>query len=703
MFNKKHRNSGWLWLVVLAFNLLFSDTIFAQAAESAYMEGRPYRNLFSERGLATGGYIQSTLAANWNLAKYSADHQLIYDAANTNPPEAYVLDINNNDIRSEGMSYGMYVAVLLNDKDTFDKLWRFALNRTRQSQGWFAWQTSPTSPYSAIDTNPAPDGEEYFAMALFLAHGRWGSAPTGALNYIYYANDILDTLRTQLFDPQSQLIYFSPATSQKYTDPSYHLPLFYEMWALWASSNNDFWRSAAQKSREFLKNAAHPVTGLFPEYAEFNGQPVQPNTNGNANSGRFAYDSWRVIQNIALDYYWWSRDPGLKAIVERQQQFYQDKNFNYVNIYELNGTAVGSDRSPGHIWMNATSALISPIFGGYNGAPGENDIGWSLLQDVFDNRWNMPTGQYRYYDGMLQLLGLAHTSGQFTLYGPTVSASTSDLYPNLSNLVQPGLFIRNTTGQTLSNFTAKYFFTVENDKTPVLEDVWTPHSNLSLQQIQGDLWAVVMDYSGYSLAAGAQVPASNEGESFRLRYSDWSTFDKSNDYSQPESGAYNNSVRIAVYDNAGNLVMGSEPDASASAAPGIAKLGNAWSGKLLTATTQQNDAETRGQPANSGWSSQDWIVEPIAGTGHVRLKNAWTGKYLNVQNENENAKVVTYDLNPDWQSQQWIIVPVPGKATVRIRNLWSGKYITLVDTSDYSPIIAKALDTGWLSQEWNLQ
>ena len=36
---------------------------------------------------------------------------------------AYIVDIGHNDIRSEGMSYGMTVAALFDKRNLFDKLW----------------------------------------------------------------------------------------------------------------------------------------------------------------------------------------------------------------------------------------------------------------------------------------------------------------------------------------------------------------------------------------------------------------------------------------------------------------------------------------------------------------------------------------------------------------------------------------------------
>ena len=39
---------------------------------------------------------------------------------------AYIIDVANKDVRTEGMSYGMMIAVQLNKKEEFDRLWRWA-------------------------------------------------------------------------------------------------------------------------------------------------------------------------------------------------------------------------------------------------------------------------------------------------------------------------------------------------------------------------------------------------------------------------------------------------------------------------------------------------------------------------------------------------------------------------------------------------
>ena len=62
-----------------------------------------------------------------------------------------------------------------------------------------------------------------------------------------------------LIDPETRLITFTPdGFGQRFTDPSYHIPAFYEVWAKWADDGrSDYWLDCARKSREFLRAVGH--------------------------------------------------------------------------------------------------------------------------------------------------------------------------------------------------------------------------------------------------------------------------------------------------------------------------------------------------------------------------------------------------------------------------------------------------------------
>ena len=102
-----------------------------------------------------------------------------------------------------------------------------------------------------------------------------------------------------MWDDTNHLIRFVPEAD--FSDPSYHLPHFYEVFAERADPEDRlFWKEAAEASRKYLALSAHPMTGMSPEYAEYNGTPRF------MFGKHFGYysDAYRVAMNIALDTLW---------------------------------------------------------------------------------------------------------------------------------------------------------------------------------------------------------------------------------------------------------------------------------------------------------------------------------------------------------------------------------------------------------------
>ena len=89
---------------------------------------------------------------------------------------AYLEDTGNNDARTEGMSYGMMMCVQLDWKAEFDRIWKWAKTymwmEEGENEGYFAWSCKVTGEKNSH--GPAPDGEEFFAMALFFALPQMG-------------------------------------------------------------------------------------------------------------------------------------------------------------------------------------------------------------------------------------------------------------------------------------------------------------------------------------------------------------------------------------------------------------------------------------------------------------------------------------------------------------------------------------------------
>jgi oligosaccharide reducing-end xylanase len=375
-------------------------------------ESGHYRNLFSEYLGKSDAEVQAKIEAAWDQLFYgNDDFERVYYPAGEDM--AYMQDIGNADVRSEGMSYGMMIAVQLDKQAEFDRLWKWTKTYMYQTdgpyRGYFAWHCTPEG--EQLDANPASDGEEWFAMALLFASARWGDGED-IFDYRAQANEILHTmlhkeedgsdLATNMFDLEHKQVVFVPRLGpmSNFSDPSYHLPAYYELWARWADEDNEFWSDAAQVSREYFKKAAHPQTGLMPDYANFDGTP-----RGTDDHKDFRFDAWRTLSNVAVDHAWFAADPWQVEQSNRVLAFLASQGpGTYPNQYTLDGSPLSSDHSTGLVSMAAVAALAA-----------DRETGEPFVQELWDTQ--IPSGRWRYYDGLLYMLGLLHVSGQFNIIG----------------------------------------------------------------------------------------------------------------------------------------------------------------------------------------------------------------------------------------------------------------------------------------------
>ncbi len=197
-------------------------------------EGGEYRNLFREMLHKSEKEVNKRLAETWHfLFEGNPLTESIFFRAGATPEGdkmGYITNTESGWVTSEAMSYGMMVAVQFDKKDVFDSLWTWATKYMRHVTGkykdFFAWQCSLAG--QKMDPTPAPDGEEWFATSLIFAHNRWQS--TGRYNYEAEALNLL----VALADPQrgmfnEQAVPTLNPVQPTITNPSYHLPAFYEV------------------------------------------------------------------------------------------------------------------------------------------------------------------------------------------------------------------------------------------------------------------------------------------------------------------------------------------------------------------------------------------------------------------------------------------------------------------------------------------
>jgi oligosaccharide reducing-end xylanase len=329
-----------------------------------------YANLFASLSGHTQEDANAKIAAAWSaLFDPSGQNTIYYDGPGSD--ESYVEDINNSDVRSEGMSYGMMIAVQLDKQTEFDRLWTWVKKHMANGTGQICWQNRPDG--SKMSGGGAPDGEEYFATALVFASKRWGNS--GKYDYASEARWILNLIRTTYFNSSYHIVRFVAGSAD--TDASYILPAFYQVWACFDTANAEYWNEAVKSGRNFFHNAIDS-NGVIGDHSSFTGQTTKA----------AGPDTIRCVANIMMDHNFFDADPW-------QTETYAPKYGAYVSSSNQNSTAASSCSSLLGFGLPASSG-----------------------KSFVDTLWSMPipTGRYRYYDGCWYMMALLHVSGTFRLW-----------------------------------------------------------------------------------------------------------------------------------------------------------------------------------------------------------------------------------------------------------------------------------------------
>ena len=420
-----------VWL--LGGAALVQGAIHPEDGQGAYATGK-YRNLFAEDGHSQAEIRAKVDAAYSQLFHGDPQTQAIVFSAgsNANGPLMYVTDWANHDVRTEGMSYGMMIAVQLGKKAEFDAIWNWAktymytADPTAPSYEFFAWSCNTDGTHNS--EGAAPDGESYFAMALLFAGNRW---PGGKGIYDYHAEaekllsamvhrqvisapgpDGPHVVGPMMHADPAEILFVPEVMPEPFTDPSYHLPAFYELWSRWGpKEDRTFWKQAAETSRVFFVKTTNAKTGLAPSYANFDGTP---HINRFPQSGEFGYDAWRTASNWSVDWSWWQKAPAERELSDRIQKFFEVQGIDtYGPVYSLDGKDLSA--TPGLTHEDHPTGLA-----GTNAVAGLAATDRKRAKQFAAALWKMPipTGQNRYYDGMLYLMSLMHLSGEFRIWGP---------------------------------------------------------------------------------------------------------------------------------------------------------------------------------------------------------------------------------------------------------------------------------------------
>ena len=316
---------------------------------------------------------------------------------------------------SEGIAYGMLLAVYADDRTTFDGLWRYYKNYMN-NHGVMHWKISGDG--TVIGSNGATDAEEDAAMALIVANNQWGSA--GTINYLSDVLELIDNMMEYEVKKPSYILKAGDGwgDAQDITNPSYFSPAYYRVY--YQLTGDSQWLDVLEKCYEILALNAHPTTGLVSDWCNAAGTPVKGP--GQSEISVYFYDATRFPWRMANDYLWFG-EPRAKDYCTKIANFVKNGGGTYAigDRYELNGTKLSSYHNNSFVGTFALTSMVDASF-------------QSQLNASYTDNVNLyPDG---YFSQMLKAISLFMLTGNFYRM-PLPVCESPDLGSDLSLCSSP--------------------------------------------------------------------------------------------------------------------------------------------------------------------------------------------------------------------------------------------------------------------------
>lgn len=233
-----------------------------------------------------------------------------------------------NDEVSEGIGYGLILAVHAQDMDLFNKFWNEAKTHFNQN-GLMSWRINTDG--NVPDSDSATDADLDMAYALLVA-GKNDEA-TGLINTILEHEVEKDTFVLKPGDGWGG----SSATA-----PSYFSPAYFDIFS--RVTNNPNWNNVAAKCREIIDKVQQKMggleTGLVPDWCTVEGEAVPDQNN------TYSYNACRFPWRQAMVFGMGITDS--LVITHANAQMNKINNFilntepsKIVDGYKINGEPVG--------------------------------------------------------------------------------------------------------------------------------------------------------------------------------------------------------------------------------------------------------------------------------------------------------------------------------------------------------------------------
>src|SRR5436190_12772053 len=313
---------------------------------------------------------------------------------------------NGNDTVSEGIAYGMMIAVYFDDKALFDGLYKYWTSHVA-TNGLMTWCIPAGGGSCSASGGTATDADEDAAFAMLQASKQWPSGGYGG-TATTLINAVMSTDMSGTYIKAG-----SNYSASQITNPSYFAPAFYRVFG-------SAWNGLADNSYTLLNAALQGHSnGLVAAWCT-GGSCNGPASNGGADDMIYQYDSHRIPWRIGLDYCW-NGTAAAKTYLDKLSGFFSGKAANgtgrVFDIYQLSGTE-NSDAA-----VNSGSAIGTAASGAMSNSSYSSFVnnGYQLVYDLLNrgtigDRLASASGMksgYSYFNATVGLIVLLTMTGNF--------------------------------------------------------------------------------------------------------------------------------------------------------------------------------------------------------------------------------------------------------------------------------------------------
>jgi endo-1,4-beta-D-glucanase Y len=185
-----------------------------------------------------------------------------------------------NSTVSEGIAYGMIIAVMFDDQPLFDAFWQYALCFLNEA-GFMSWYIAPDGS-RALGSGGATDSDEDMAWALVMAHRQWGGSGSLGESYLSHAQRQIERLWQYEVDHErfaGMLLPGDEWRGQNVFNPSYFAPNEYRVFGEVSGKVSEFSqvvdRGYEIVFRSLNGRSGNRENGLVPAWCNADGVPVE--------------------------------------------------------------------------------------------------------------------------------------------------------------------------------------------------------------------------------------------------------------------------------------------------------------------------------------------------------------------------------------------------------------------------------------------